>query len=201
MKKSIFIILLFFYALSISANNEQLLRRIDRKYQNFRTFEASIVQENFFSQINYTLSSTGNVYMQGESVVIEYNQPNYQFIKMINNEITIFSQLENTAIITQDSSLFTQALLQFSNILNNDLKFIEQNNNIVIFEVLKLPVSTIQNMRLYINERNDLIEKVSYNENSNNTVTIEFNNQKFNQTLSRPLNSFILPEGVIIIRN
>ncbi|MCL2064398.1 MAG: outer membrane lipoprotein carrier protein LolA [Candidatus Cloacimonetes bacterium] len=200
MKKVVLIFLFcMLCSLTLYSSNEQLLSSIERKYQNFTTFEASIMQENYFSQINYTLESTGTVLMQNDSIVIEYTDPFYQFIKLVNGELTLYSQLENTAIISRDGEMFSQALLHFSNMLNHELRFMERDGNLVVFHVQR-PIASVQNMKIFINENSELIESVTYSEDANNIVTIRFLDQRFNQSLSRNIDSFNIPSGTEIIR-
>ena len=200
MKKAIYFFLFFAISLLLIANpNEQLLDRMGRKYQNFSTFEADIVQENSFTQINFNLSSRGKVFMQNNSVVIEFQEPLNQFIKLVNNEITIYSRQENIAIISSQGGGYTQALLQFSSLLNRDLRFIEKTGNILTFEVQN-PIAASLNMKFFINESTELIERVTYSEDSSSLVTIQFQNQRFNQPLSKSINSFTIPNGTQIIR-
>ena len=200
MKKFFFnVILAFAFIATAYANQSELLSRVETRYKEFTTFEAHIVQTNYFTQLGYSLDSLGQVYMQDKNVVIEYHTPFYQFVKLVDDELTIYLDYEKTAIISHDKDMFTQTVLQFSEILNNELKFIDKNNSLLEFEVLK-DFDFLSNMRIFINESTELIEKTTYTDESENIISVTFNNQAFNQNLSKQIESFKIPNDAMIIR-
>ena len=87
--------------LAIASQN--IIDSAKEKYSNISTFEASIFQENHFIEQDIVLLSTGTFFLQNSTVVIEYLEPFYQFIKANNEGLTIYSKDQNAAIISSQN--------------------------------------------------------------------------------------------------
>ena len=195
MKKTILIIYLIFCIIALTAN---ILENISAKYSNISSFEADISQTNFFSQIDYTLESQGKIFIFHNSFVIEYLSPIYQFIKIENEIVTMYSQQENTAIVTSNASAFNNITSLFTEILTNKFVAGEVKNGLHEYTVLE-NFDSISNMKIFINENTNLLEKISYSDTEDNIVTINISNQVFNEALSKSIESFVIPENATII--
>jgi len=199
MKKTIILLIVAFLCFSLYSYNDDILKNVENRYKNFISFEATIIQTNYFTQLDYSLDSSGKVYMQNNNFVIEYQLPFYQFIKLKSGELTIYLDNEKTGIISNESDIYALAMFQFSKILNNDLNYFRKTANLLEFEVLT-SIPNINNLRIFICEINELIEKIVYLDETENQVSIEFKNQLFNQPLSRDIDSFSIPSDASIIR-
>jgi len=177
-----------------------IVTNVKNIYSNLDTFEADISQINYFSQIDQSLTSNGKLFIQNDSLVILYTEPAFQFIKLENNIITIYSRQENTAIITKDHNIFSQNIFKFSDLLNNELSFLSKDDSLLEYEI-NINNQQIKNIKIYINEINYQIEKVSYSDDLNNIVNILISAQIFNHPLSQNIDEFALPNDVMIIEN
>ena len=180
------------------ATNDELIQNLKNRYLNLNTYEATITQTNWFSEHDISLVSKGTLFLQGHTVVIEYTEPTYQFMKTDGRRLTLYTQDQNTAIISTDENSVLHLALHFSNLLNHDFILLSANNNESIFQ-LSIPMEEVSDFRLYVDTVNTVINKISYKDDINNSVEIRFENQRFNQELSRNINTFTIPEGTAII--
>jgi outer membrane lipoprotein-sorting protein len=179
---------------------DDLLQRVQNVYANFTTMEADIYQINHFTQFDQNVESRGAIFVQGNSFVIEYTYPVYQFIKFHDDVITMFSREENIGIITRDGTDAITNVFNFQRLLSSRFNFIEMEGNHAIFTT-DISIEGIVDLRVGINIRFDRIDRISYTDDMGNLITIMLNSQVFNQPLSRELNSFVIPIGTTVIQD
>jgi outer membrane lipoprotein-sorting protein len=196
------LILAFFIMLSpsIFAQYDNLINSLKQKFQTAKTLEADLKQTNYFYQQDFTLESVGKIYLQGNDIVLEYTQPYYQFMKSIDNTMTVYSQNENIAVVSNSDNQMINSVLHFSSLLSQDLEFVKKEKGLLIFNVLK-PVETIKDLKISIDENKVFITYIEYCDDEGNTVKIELSNQKINSSLSKKIDDFIVPAGATIIEN
>ena len=180
------------------ATNDNLIQSLKSRYLNLNTFEATITQTNWFSEHDISLISKGTLFIEGYTVVIEYTEPTYQFMKTDGRTLTLYTQEQNTAIVTTDENSVMHLILHFSNLLNHDFILLDTIDDESIFQLV-MPFEEVHDFRLHVNTANSIINKISYKDDMNNTVSISFENQRFNQRLNREVNTFTIPEGTTII--
>jgi len=199
-KHKIILITLLFITTILYANSAEIVQNLLNRYTSINTFEADLTQTNLFNEHDITLTSTGRIFIQGDTVVIEYIEPVYQFIKSSNNRLIIYSSDQNTAIISSEENQAVHLIFHFSNLLSQDINFISSSNNNAIFTIA-IPIEELTDITLHVNIVNNTIDKISYEDDLSNSVIIEFSNQRFNRTLSKSINDFVIPEGTTIIDN
>ena len=199
-KHKIILITLLFITTILYANSAEIVQNLLNRYTSINTFEADLTQTNLFNEHDITLTSTGRIFIQGDTVVIEYIEPVYQFIKSSNNRLIIYSSDQNTAIISSEENQAVHLIFHFSNLLSQDINFISSSNNNAIFTIA-IPIEELTDITLHVNIVNNTIDKISYEDDLSNSVIIEFSNQRFNRTLSKSINDFVIPEGTTIINN
>jgi len=198
--QKILIITLFLLSTLLYANSESIIQNLLNRYTRINSFEADLTQTNWFSDHDITLTSTGRIYIQGNTVVVEYIEPVYQFIKSEPNKSIIYSRDQNTAIISSDDIHAVHLIFHFSNLLSKDINLISITKTNAIFSV-DIPLDEMTDITLHIDIENNTIDKIQYEDDMNNTVLIEFTNQIFNRILSRDINEFVIPDGTTIIYN
>ena len=92
------------------------------------------------------------------------------------------------------------SVFNLSNILAQKLVFHSRNENHLIFTATAV-IASVEELKIHICERNQLIERISYSDDMDNIVTITLRNQRFNRALSRSIDSFVIPEGTSIMAN
>ena len=200
MKRTFSTIIFILITISLLASPETIINNLKNRYLNFTTFEADIIQTNYFSDHEITLESKGSIFWHNDTIVLEYTEPVYQFKKSDNTSLILYFARENTAIVSTGENPVTHTILHFSNLLNQDFEYYGRRNDKFIFTVLS-PIDKEQNIRLYINQSESLIETITYKDEFENTISITLQNQRFNQPLSKSVESFVIPQGTSIIQN
>ena len=194
-------LILSFCFLTITFFNIQaddLINLVQDKYLNTKTFQAELLQVNIFSMQNTQLESTGNIFIDNSNLVIEYTKPYYQFIKSTNEFLTIYSKNENTAFISENNKQVLTTILHFQSLVSQDLQFISLSDNLQKYKVLK-PVEPLTSLYIFIDIKTNLINKISYTDDMDNLIILNFLNQRLNKPLTKPIESFIIPSNTNII--
>ena len=201
MKKQIIIFLLLILIVSaLLGNEETILQSTKAKYLNITTYQAEITQENIFTQHDMSTLSKGQIFIDKKSIVLEYTEPDYYFLKVDNGEITMYSEVGNMAIINSDDGSYGNMVLHFSSLMSKDFEFFEIKDNLYIFTIIS-PLETVQDLMIYINPTDALIETIKYSDDMDNKVIINIKNQLFNTELRHKIEDFVIPDEVSIIEN
>lgn len=198
MKRCIFLVLVILVISSLSALSlDELICKLQNKYNNIKTYEANINQINYFKEQDISLESKGKLFIENEAIVLEYTDPFYQFMKSESNLLTLYSKNENTAFISQDNNPVTSSVLHFSSLVNQDFLLLEKENNLFVYKLSK-PVEPISDMKIFVS-KDAIIEKIVYSDDLNNIITIEISKQIFNKKLSRSISDFVIPDNATVI--
>ena len=197
MKNKLFFIVIILLASTIFADYNEILNRVSNQYQDINTLEAELIQTSYVPLLNQSIHSLGNLYLQDDIIIVEFYSPARLFMILNNGELTLYSHDTNVAFINSIDGM--QQIYQFAEILSQEMKFIEKNDNLLVFDVQN-PVDIVSYIRLYINETTELIEQITYPGDGLAVNTVSFINQKFNMPLSKDINDFKIPENATIIR-
>ncbi len=196
MKKYILSLILIFSFFNLFS--DQLLEKVKTKYLEIKTLESNLSQTNNFTLQDISLVSNGKLFINNTNLVIEYTKPHYQFIKATDEFLTIYSKNENTAFITESNNQVITTLLHFHSLVSQDSKFIKKIDNLHHYQILK-PIEPLKELHIFIDATTELITRISYIDDMDNVVTLDFSEQKLNSRLSKTIESFIIPSNVNII--
>ena len=199
MKKVIFVLLLIFLS-QLHADYSHKITELHTRYSNLNTFEANIVQTNYFSMIDNSSVSNGKIYITKDTVILEYTAPAYQFAKLEGSKITVYSQAENTAVVSNETDANITRIMNLPNLISSEMRFVEKENDTLIFSMVT-PTDNIRNLKIYVPENQNLISKISYSDTEDNTITIALTNQNFNRTLTKRPAQFVIPSGATTIEH
>ena len=199
-KQYIIYLLLTLLITALFGNEDTILQSTKEKYLNITTYQAEITQENIFTQHDMSTHSKGQIFIDNDSIVLEYTEPDYYFLKVDKGEIVMYSEKENMAIINADNGSYGDMVLHFSSLMSKDFEFFEIIDDLYIFTITS-PLETVQDLMIYINPIDALIETIKYSDDMDNKVIINIKNQLFNTELSRRIEDFVIPDDVSIIEN
>ena len=183
------------------ANTDKLLADLRAKYDTVKTFEADLNQTTFISALNITTNSSGILLIDNDVCVLEFTKPMRQFLKVEKNVLTMYLESENTAMI-HDGFNGNFGIFNLSDFVNhqNEFEFLKEENGFSVFKVKKLREPNLK-ITMHINPTSTLIAKVIMEQASGELTTIELNNQRFNQKLSKKVSDYVVPNGATIIKN
>ena len=185
---------------ALLSNEDTILQLTKAKYLNITTYQAEITQENVFTQHDMSTHSKGQIFIDNDSLVLQYTEPDYYFLKVEKGKIIMYSEKENMAILNADDGSYGDMVLHFSSLMSHDFEFCEISEDLYIFKITS-PLETVQDLMIYINPINALIETVKYSDDMDNRVIINIKNQVFNSLLEKKIESFVVPSDASIIEN
>ena len=90
--KIITLILLLSCNLLFSISSEALYQKIAGTYGSLSSFQAVIKQDNYFAQLNKSISYEGNIYFTKGKMVIRYNKPYFQRLSVSGGMVKLYQQ-------------------------------------------------------------------------------------------------------------
>jgi len=179
---------------SLFAQYDELISSIDAKYKDAKTFEADLEQSVSMGYIDMQVDSVGKIYIAGSVFAMEYSSPTKQFIKYADGEVTLYMADEDVAMITHMPQNAKNDLFNPADLLgdNMDYRFLREEDGLIIFKIHD-PENPRADVQIYINQRDNLIVKLTSDLGSGEKTVIELKNQRFNHTLSKDPNSFEIP--------
>ena len=197
--KNKFAIILYILPIIISANNEELLKKIINKYDVI-SFSTNFEQINFWEDLEIEKISKGQMLYNHEKLILNYSIPQGQQLLLEGEDLSIYDRENNQLIKTKVNDAISkikpiEIIKQYWDISKKTVsKFGEKtkvtlepiNNEIIMIEIILI---------------DNHIKKLSYNNVEKNSVSFSFSNEKFNHEIKPNTFELKLDENVSIIEN
>jgi len=195
---ALFVVLFFIFSFNSYSDNitlTEIYKKVIAKYNEIKTYEAKINQENYWSELDVEKTSTGNIYYDGERFLLKYTEPSGQKL-FIEKEVLNIIDESNKQVFISDLEDFE---LRPDKILTYYWK-ISDKEIITSDEYTKLKLFG-ETDTLYVSISNDLIVEILIIDSNNNSVKYKFYDVKINSSL--PVNIFELfyPDEFNVIDN
>ncbi|MCL1826477.1 MAG: outer membrane lipoprotein carrier protein LolA [Candidatus Cloacimonetes bacterium] len=174
--------------------SDNLFLKTKEKYANIVTLEADFTQGNYYAIYDAANTSFGKIYIENDSFVMEYNEPEYYFFKLEGDQLTVYSEEHNTASVYVKTDEYDGLFSNFLEVLSMEYSFIERERNYFIYSITHSN-EEIVDFKIHINWRTEQLEKVIYEDNMDNQVVIIIENQVFDKPLSKQIKEFTIPKG------
>lgn len=170
-------LLLIFISLFIASNASSNIKNLDTFYGDF--------EQNIVSSSENKIEYKGKVFIKSSGKILwKYETPIIKNV-YIDNTMAIVDEPE------LEQAIFTKLEDEINIIkLLKDAKKVDNENYI----------STIDGVKYSIKIKNDKIEKITYKDNLDNLVTINFSNVVINQEINDEIFKFIVPSNYDVIR-
>jgi outer membrane lipoprotein-sorting protein len=189
MKRILSLLLIITITFCIFADATALLKKLENKYGKMKTFEAEVVINTTSEMLNYDLPETsGVVLFSGKNFVVQLVEPMYQLVKYNDGKMLFYLKEGNVYYEFDDTKEETIFDIKNFTQLSKMLKRESESNEIIIFTIEGFDNAN----KVLVDSKKEVIHSLIYS-NNGNTQTINLKNQKFNQNLSTPLDSFIIP--------
>lgn len=170
-------LLLIFISLFIASSASSNIKNLDTFYGDF--------EQNIVSSSENKIEYKGKVFIKSSGKILwKYETPIIKNV-YIDNTMAIVDEPE------LEQAIFTKLEDEINIIkLLKDAKKVDNENYI----------STIDGVKYSIKIKNDKIEKITYKDNLDNLVTINFSNVVINQEIDDEIFKFIVPSNYDVIR-
>jgi outer membrane lipoprotein-sorting protein len=200
--KIILIIILLLISVGIFANHDRLLRDIERKYESVKTFEAELTMTRFYGWHDMVLTSSGKMYIDNGTYIVEFTTPDVQFLKLQNGMLYFYDKANNAAMIQKMEAIGMAGMINFATILNLNQRYeyVATENGLLVFDVSTPEQNGNSNLRIFVNQRDLLVQRIEIkDELDQSQMNFEIGNQRFNGTLSKRASDFVIPANATMM--
>ncbi|MBT0885336.1 MULTISPECIES: LolA-like outer membrane lipoprotein chaperone [unclassified Campylobacter] len=152
---------------------------------NYNSFEADFIQK-VVDLSNKTLIYEGKFYYQNEKSLWQYLNPDEKKVYITKNEVVIIDDDLEQVIISKEQ-------IDLANILKN-VSLYEKKEDFVIYK------AKYDNIIYYVKVLNNLLTNISYKDELDNQVSIDFINSKINLKINDDIFKYSIPKNYDVIR-
>lgn len=188
----IIVILISFSTSLLAISSQDLYKQLINKYGSIESFQADIKQNSYYSEIDYSNESQGKIFYDKENLHIGYFTPREEIISLIDTLVYIYQAEEDRLIITYADSSFVSLNIAYliEKVWDNNLVQIEEQDDFYLVNVNLEDdnlLANISKIEFEISKETSLVERLQYEDYSDNKVNIKFSNILLNV---RPKESF-----------
>ncbi|NLN35302.1 MAG: outer membrane lipoprotein carrier protein LolA [Candidatus Cloacimonetes bacterium] len=179
-----------------------LYNKLSMRYGGLSTFQANVQQDNYFSQLQKSISYSGKLYFAKDRMLMAFSKPSVQRLYISNGFAELFD--------AGSATLFKSAVMPEFNKMNpieilehywakSDVKILDSSKGISRVELKPKNDPLIKSLEAEINSTSGLVSVLSYSDKSANKVTYRFTNILQNQTIDPAVWRFNYPKNTRVI--
>jgi len=194
--KSKLVWLVLLLPLLLMANQEkadQLMREISTRYETIETFEADFTQANSWAAMDSGIESNGKIYYDQSNLIMRYQAPEVQIMKVTDEEITVFSSTSNQMMISKNNDISLKPLELLKQYWDISTIYLQENT-----DGYKVKLQ-YEGGRVEANIIDSLIYDIILYDVSGNSVKYHFSNMKINKELPENIFQVEVDDSVEIL--
>lgn len=205
MKKAIAVsLLLILSVMLLSITTSEIYQRVSSFYANLRSLQAKVQQTNYYAQLKKTITYKGTIYLTSEKMLMHFDQPTVQRLKIENGRIELYDASSNTLFRTLMQPEYeklnpVEVLQKYWN--KSRISIISETEDKVNVELIPKNDDFIQSLSAMLDKNNGLIYKLSYKDKTGNSVSYNFSSIKLNQSIPSSVWKYDYPKNVQIIES
>ncbi|MDP8221566.1 MAG: outer-membrane lipoprotein carrier protein LolA [Candidatus Stygibacter frigidus] len=193
----IILILFMFSSLYLSGDQlDDIYNQIIDEYSKIASFEATLNQENYWSEIDRTKSTSGEIYYNTDSLYISYDPPDEQELFIQGNSVIMHDKKSGQAIYMDKGEFLIRPLDIIKSYWNDSEKQIISTQDDFIQLLIVRPDEEIK-----ISLKSGLITSLLISDKDKNYVKYQFQDEKINPKLPKGIFVPVFPENTNIIDN
>ncbi|MDP8321017.1 MAG: outer-membrane lipoprotein carrier protein LolA [Candidatus Stygibacter australis] len=191
------ILLFLIISLYLSADQlDDIYNQIIDEYSKISSFEATLIQENHWSEIDRTKSTTGKIYYNTDSLYVSYDPPDEQELFVQENTVIMHDKKSGQAIYMDKGDFLIRPLSIIKSYWNESEKQLLPVQDDFIMLLIKRADEEI-----IISLKSGLITSLLITDKDNNSVKYQFLDEKINSVLPKSIFIPAFPENTNIIDN
>lgn len=188
----------------LSITTSEIYQRVSSFYANLRSFQAKVQQTNYYAQLKKTITYKGTIYLTSERMLMHFDQPTVQRLKIENGRIELYDASSNTLFRTLMQPEYeklnpVEVLQKYWN--KSRVSIISETEDKVNIELIPKNDDFIQSLSAMLDKNNGLIYKLSYKDKTGNSVSYNFSSIKLNQSIPSSVWKYDYPKNVQIIES
>jgi outer membrane lipoprotein-sorting protein len=176
-------------------NIEKIYAGVIENYKNITTFQADLVQTNYWKELDIEKESLGRIIYNEENLLLNYLDPAGQQMLVTKSSVTIYDSLSQNAMISDKTTELRpdKIIAEYWDKSQKEIKHLTATG------VILLLTSDSEEIEILISHSHIVFFKLS--DSSGNTVKYSFKNIVKNAELNDVLFQLQIPENVNIIDN
>ena len=200
--KIITLILLLSCNLLFSISSEALYQKIAGTYGSLSSFQAVIKQDNYFAQLNKSISYEGNIYFTKGKMVIRYNKPYFQRLSVSGGMVELYDSQSKTMFRSKMRPEFgkmnpVEILQLYWKKSTVNIQQGKGNQVNVFLKPFDDPV--IVSLSARVNSESGIVQSLTWTNRNNDKVTYNFSNIKTNAKIPASVWQYTYPKDVQVV--
>ena len=200
--KIITLILLLSCNLLFSISSEALYQKIAGTYGSLSSFQAVIKQDNYFAQLNKSISYEGNIYFTKGKMVIRYNKPYFQRLSVSGGMVELYDSQSKTMFRSKMRPEFgkmnpVEILQLYWKKSTVNIQQGKGNQFNVFLKPFDDPV--IVSISAIVNSDSGIVQSLTWTNRNNDKVTYNFSSIKTNAKIPASVWQYTYPKDVQVV--
>ena len=176
-------------------NIEKIYAGVIENYKTIKTFQADLVQTNYWKELDIEKESLGRIIYNEENLLLNYVNPAGQQMLVTKSSVTIYDSLSQNAMISDKTTELRpdKIIAEYWDKSQKEIKHLTATGVIILL------ISGSEKIEVLISHSHIVFFKLS--DSSGNTVKYAFKNIVKNTDLNDDIFKLQIPENVNIIDN
>ncbi len=204
MKRTTLIILLITLLASLGGiSTKDLYKKLSTAHGSISTYQASVVQSNYYPQLKKTISYSGAMYFSGGKMLMSFTKPSVQRMLIDGGMVQLYDAQSNTLfkgeIMPQFGRMNPLEILQLY-WDRSTVSITSQKGDIVSVSLKPVKDPMLKTLSASVNSKSGLVQSISYADTGGNSVSYSFSGIKLNGAIPASVWKFSYPKNVQIIQ-
>lgn len=166
-------------------------------YSNIKSYEADLIQQNYWKELDIVKRSEGKIYYNTDNFLMKYSEPAGQLLLIKRDTVTMYDAASHQALISNDMQTELRPVKLISEYWDISKKELIDSDSVSF----RITLVTPDSQQIEVKIKDFLITEFTVIDIDNNSVTYNFSNEKINKNLPENIFEITLPEGTNIIDN
>lgn len=198
MKHTIIMIVLLAMLCSLGAiTTTEVHGKLQGAYKNIQSYQATVVQTNYYPQLKKSITYTGKMYFSGGRMLMHFTKPSLQRMHIENNMLTVYEELSNTIFTSEIQPQYGRMNpLEILQLYwdRSQVKITAERKTEVDITLTPQKDPTMVSLGATINTKSGHILKLSYKDTAANSVSYSFSDIKTNAAIPASVWNFSYPK-------
>jgi len=200
--KIITLILLLCCNFLFGISSAAVYQKIAKTYGSLSSFQAVIKQDNYFAQLDKSITYHGNIYFTKGRMVIRYNKPYFQRLSVSGGIVELYDSQSNTVFRSKMRPEFgkmnpVEILQLYWKKSTVNIQQGKGNQVNVFLKPFDDPV--IVSISAVVNSESGIVQSLTWTNRNNDKVTYNFSSIKTNAKIPASVWQYTYPKDVQVV--
>lgn len=200
--KIITLILLLCCNFLFGISSEALYQKIAKTYGSLSSFQAVIKQDNYFAQLDKSITYHGNIYFTKGRMVICFNKPYFQRLSVSGGIVELYDSQSNTLFRSKMRPEFGKMnpveILQLY-WKKSTVNIQQGKGNLVNVFLKPFDDPVIVSISAVVNSESGIVQSLTWTNRNNDKVTYNFSSIKTNAKIPASVWQYTYPKDVQVV--